>query len=133
GDQLFLPRLALPLPGAKADEKRERNHRRDSQRHQAFASGCLLHQLIPPGSNRPCSALFLYCRAISVAFMGLSRPKPRMKATGAHSTACIQSGGDNLNSTRRAAPINRKPRMMMTKTAGPSPLSAKSLPSPQTS
>src|SRR6266566_4720507 len=52
---------------------------------------------------------------------------------GVHSTRCTQIGGAKRISTRAASPTTIKPRIRITKTAGPSPASWADRSSPQTS
>src|SRR5262245_66371990 len=124
-EQRLLPLQALQLPNAEADQQGEPD--RDEKRggEQSGLSPSLPHGAPQRGVNRPCSALCVYCSAISVALSTLSSKKARIGVSTPHSPICTITGACNLNSTSSAPPSTKQPRMKMANTAGPSPASAK--------
>src|SRR5690606_40757092 len=76
-------------------------------------------------SSLPSAALLLYCSAISWPFSNRRATSDRISVSGTQSTACSHNGAPVLTSSQRASPTTTKPMIRMTKTAGPSPASAK--------
>src|SRR5579883_2418523 len=68
---------------------------------------------------------------MSVALSGRRRPKQTTSVRGRKSTRWTQNGGSYLSSVHKAAPRTRRPPIKLTKTAGPSPESAKLKSRPQ--
>ena len=73
GDQAVLPVLALQLPGAEPDQHGEAGDAEHRRPDQARSFQALPHRCAQSSANRPCSALCLNCRAISVALRTRSR------------------------------------------------------------
>src|SRR5690606_25875063 len=128
GDQSFLPVQALHLPGPEPDQDQQR--RRDSgqeqQRRPQRTRGH--HSTLP---IRPCAALLAYCRLTRIPFDSRSASRHSTVASGTQSRIWTMSGGLRLTSSQSARPTMTKPMSRMTKTAGPSPESAKARSRPQ--
>src|SRR5690606_36088581 len=124
GEQLFLPLKPLHLPCAEADQHDESGrdqHQQDSARSPDEVHLTVGHRC----SRRPSWARLRYWSVINTPLNSLSAASDSTSVSGIHSRKCTQSGGEKLTSAHSASPTTMKPMIRMTKTAGPSPESAK--------